>query len=355
MKSNKLVIAVIAMTGILTGCLKNRDNEFPDYTRKTVYFALQYVPRTVELGEDEFVDNSLDNQHKVTITATMGGVRDNKTDVTVGVAVNNALCDRLYFPSALGGNKIVPLPSTYYKLASNQITIPSGSILGGVQVELTDAFFADPLSVNNTYAIPLVLSDIKGGADSILRGQPVVAGTNPDRTNSSLWTILPRDYVVYGVKYVNQWHGSYLRRGVDVATGSRNATILRHAAYVEQDEVNKLSTTLLNQIKFPVTVKDSSNYNVNFDLLLTFDASGNCTITSTTPNTTVSGSGKFVSKGEKNSWGNKDRDALYLNYTVNTTYTPPSSVSKNLQVASKDTLVMRDRAVGFEIITPVFK
>jgi hypothetical protein len=352
MKINKVAIVLIGAVAAFTACTKNQAIDYSDYKYQTVYFALQYVPRTIELGEDEFVDNSLDNQHKVMINATLGGVRDNKKDVTVGIAVDTSLCNRLYFPN--NGPKITPLPPTYYKLASNQITIPSGSIMGGVQVELTDAFFADPLSVNNTYALPLVLSDIKG-ADSVLRGEPFVAGSNPDRTNTSQWSVQPRDYVVYGVKYVNQWHGNYLRRGVDVATGSQNGTIVRHKTYVEQDEVNKLSTTLLSQIKFPVTVKDSSNYNVNFDLLLTFDASGNCSITSTTPNTIASGSGKFVSKGEKKSWGDKDRDALYLDYAVNITYTPPSSISKSLQVATKDTLVMRDRAVGFEIITPVYK
>lgn len=352
MKINKVTIALIGAAVAIAGCTKNQDIDYDDYKYQAVYFALQYVPRTVELGEDEFVDNSLDNQHKVMINATLGGVRDNKTDITVAVNVDNSLCDRLYYPN--NGPKITPLPSAYYKLGSNQITIPSGSILGGVQVELTDAFFEDPLAVNNTYALPLVLSDVKG-VDSILSGKPVVAGSNPDRTNPAQWSIQPRDYVVYGLKYVNQWHGNYLRRGVDVAVGSQNGTITRHKTYVEQDEVNKLSTTLLRQIKFPVTIKDTSNYNVNFDLLLTFDASGNCSITSATPNTTVSGSGKFVSKGEKKSWGDKDRDALYLDYAVSITYTPPSSTSKSLQVATKDTLVMRDRAVGFEIITPVYK
>jgi len=352
MKINKVAIVLIGALAVLTGCTKNQDIDYSDYKYQAVYFALQYVPRTIELGEDEFVDNSLDNQHKVMINATLGGVRENNKDVTVGVAVDTSLCNRIYFPN--NGPRITPLPSTYYKLASNQITIPAGSIMGGVEVELTDAFFADPLSVNNTYALPLVLSNVKG-ADSVLRGKPVVAGSNPDRTNPSQWSILPRDYVVYGVKYVNQWHGNYLRRGVDVATGSQKGTIVRHKIYVEQDEVNKLSTTLLNQIKFPVTIKDTSNYNVNFDLLLTFDASGNCTITSTTPNTIASGSGKFVGKGEKKSWGDKDRDALYLDYSVNITYTPTSSTSKSLQVTTKDTLVMRERAVGFEIITPDYK
>lgn len=357
MKINKAAIALISALGALTGCIKNQDIDFPDYNYKTVYFALQYVPRTVELGEDEFVDNSLDNQHKVLIQATLGGVRENKENVTVGVAVDNSLCNRLYFPN--NGPKITPLPSTHYKLASNQITIPSGSILGGVEVELTDAFFADPLSINNTYAIPLVLSDVKG-ADSILRGKTTVA--NADRTNDAQWAIKPRDWVLYGLKYINQWHGAYLRRGVDVATGSLNGTITRHKAYVEQDEVNKITTAAFTKVNFPVVFKDTANLNVTCNLQLTFDASGNCTITSTTPNSTATGSGKFVKKGEVKAWGNKDRDALYLDYSVDITYIPPPPTAgapppppRNMRVATKDTLVIRDRSLAFEVITPVYK
>lgn len=349
---NFAILSIVAVSAIVIGCTKNQAIDFDDYKYRTVYFALQYVPRTVELGEDEFVDNSLDNERKVMINATLGGVRENNKDVTVGIAVDTNLCNRLYYPN--NGPKIMPLPDSYYRLTSNQITIPSGSIMGGVIVELTDAFFADPLSVNNTYAIPLVMSNVKD-ADSILSGKPAVEGTTPDRTNPGLWAVKPRDYVLYGVKFVNPWHGNYLRRGVDVATGSLNGTFIRRKDFVEQDQVNKVSTTLINQIKFPVTIKDTSNFNVNIELLLTFDASGNCTISSLTPNTTVTGSGKFVSKGERNSWGNKDRDALYLDYSINITYTPPSSAPKSMQVATKDTLVMRDRAVGFETITPVFK
>lgn len=49
--------------------------------------------------------------------------------------------------------------------------------------------------------------------------------------------------------------------------------------------------------------------------------------------------GKYVVKGEKDSFNHKDRDALYLEYTVDlgtATY------------VTKDTLVMRDRQVKAE-------
>jgi hypothetical protein len=345
MKIHKAAIALIGALGALTGCIKNKDVDFPDYKYKTVYFALPYVPRTVELGEDEFVDNSMDNQHKVLIQATLAGVRENNADVTVGIAVDNSLCNRLYFPN--NGPKVVPLPSTHYKLASSQITIPSGSILGGVVVELTDAFFADPLSLNNRYAIPLVLTDIKGGADSILRGKATVA--NPDRTNDAQWAIKPRDWVLYGVKYINDWHGNYLRRGRDVITGTVNKDTIRRKEYIEQDEVNKLTTTAYRTVNFPVIYKAANGSNINCTLQLSFDAAGtNCTVTAITPGVTATGSGKFVKKGEIKSWGNKDRDALYLDYTVNI-------ASPNLSVATKDTLVMRERAITFEALTLDYK
>ncbi|OPZ94098.1 MAG: hypothetical protein BWY74_00837 [Firmicutes bacterium ADurb.Bin419] len=81
-------------------------------------------------------------------------------------------------------------------------------------------------------------------------------------------------------------------------------------------------------------------------MLLTFDNRGNCTITSETSGVTASGTGKFVSKGDKNSWGNKDRDVLYLNYTVD---------YGDIKSVTTDTLVVRDRGVKAEWFTPELK
>ena len=346
MKMNKIFLGLTMVSiSMLTGCIKNQDITHPDFDYQTVYFGTQFPIRTVELGEDLFIDNTLDNQRKVLVNATTGGVRENNKDILLSVAVDPSICDGLYFPSNKGGRKITPLPSNYYQLASNQISIPKGSFLGGVEVQLTDAFFADPLALDNNYALAFVMNDAKG-ADSILRGTPAVS--NPNRVIDAHWVVKPRDYVVYSLKYVNEWHGNYLRRGTDVITGSVNQTLVRHKTYVESDEVNKLTTASLSQLNFPVVFKNASNTNVNLTLQLTFDASGNCTIASNTTGVTASGSGKFVKKGEKNSWGNKDRDALYLDYTVDLT-------SHNMRVATKDTLVMRDRAVTMETFPPVFK
>jgi len=80
-------------------------------------------------------------------------------------------------------------------------------------------------------------------------------------------------------------------------------------------------------------------------LKLAFDASGNCTV-SASPNSvqglTATGTGKYVEKGDKKSWGGVDCDVLYLDYTVN---------HDGITYTTKDTLVIRDRGVKAEWFT----
>lgn len=334
MRNYKIVIGLAVVLGTASGCLKNKETDFPDYDHQAVYFAYQYPVRTVVLGEDLYIDNTLDNQRRVEVKATLGGTRENRNDVSVNFNVDGSLLSNLKFN---GGSAIQLLPTNYYSLGANQITIPKGSILGGVQVQLTDAFFADPLSIKNTYVLPLKMSGVQN-ADSILAG---------------------KDFVLYAIKFVNPWHGNYLRRGVDVMTnGATSRNVTRHAAFVENDQINLLSTSSISQIEFPVVFRDQGD-NFTCILLLSFDNAGKCTITASpkSPLFTATGTGSFVKKGEKKSWGNIDRDGLYLEYQVN--YTGVSVGSGNTlrlisgSVATKDTLVMRDRAVKYETFTPV--
>ena len=96
---------------------ENGDWSFPDYGTTTVYFAYQYPVRTIVLGNDEVFDNTLDNQHKCLIKATMGGVYENQTSPVVDIEVVNSLCDNLKFST---GEDVVPMPAEYYTLSSDQ-------------------------------------------------------------------------------------------------------------------------------------------------------------------------------------------------------------------------------------------
>lgn len=334
-------IGLASMLLTFTAC-ESSDNEFPDFDYQTVYFGNQYGLRTVELGEDEFIDNTLDNQHKVVIKAAWGGGYTNRKNVIIDTQVDESLCDNLYFKGS--NTPVTPMPSSYYTLASNQIRIPKGEIIGGIEVQLTDAFFADEKSLGNYYVIPMKMTSVQG-ADSILQGKAAVG--SPVLTNSGHWSVQPKNFVLYAVKYVNPWHGEYLRRGVDQAViNGVSSQLVRHEQYVEKDEKVNISTKSLERNLLHLSTRDEEGNIFNYDLSLTFDKDGNCTVSSPSDDLAISGTGKFVKKGEKKSLGGKDRDAIYLDYTVD-------FKTKNMQYATKDTLVLSSRAVqggaAFEI------
>lgn len=296
-----------------TSC-NNQDNEFPDFQKGvTVYFANQYPATTVVLGDWPDGDNSLALQHKCQILATQSGAYKSK-DIRIEVTVDASLAANLTFPD---GSPVKVMPESYYSLESTTLT-KKKDYLFGTNVSLSDEFFADPDAVKNTYVIPMRMVS-QTGADHILTGVPVEEGTQPLRTDASAWNVQPQDFILYCVKYVNPWDASYLRRGTDKVTENGvTTTVERKAEYVEQDEVVRLTTKSMTELVFPLStvVPDGESVKtLTCDLILKFNGD-DVTITSGTPGMTASGTGKFVKNGEKNSFGNQDRDGLYLEYTV---------------------------------------
>lgn len=338
----KVFLISFVLLSLLTAC--NKDWKFADYKYTTVYFPYQAPVRTLVLGEDLMYDNTLDNQHKFRIMATMGGVYDNKKDVTLDVAMDNSIAQKLKFNTA-SGDTVIIMPDTYYSMSKTpKIVIPSGQLMGGIEVQLTDAFFADPRAVKNTFVVPLRITSVTN-ADSVLRGKSQVA--SPDRRKASDWSVAPKDYVLYAVKYINPYHGSYLRRGVDEVKGaggntSMDTTVVYHAPYVERDEVCSIVTRSLNEVTLSLNAKNKGNLNAPFQMILTFDSQGKCTISKPASAAyAVSGSGEFVKKGDM--WGNEKRDVLRLKYQVNF-----GTTTHNLT----DTIVLRDRGVQMETFVP---
>nr|WP_320058179.1 DUF5627 domain-containing protein [uncultured Bacteroides sp.] len=338
---NSLKLLSVLSIGLLAISCENQDVEYPDYEGgTTAYFAYQYPVRTIVLGEDTY-DTTLDNQHKCTIYGAMGGSYKGK-NIIVDFNVDNTLTDHLYFSD---GSAVQAMPSTYYTLASDKL-VYGGELTGGVEVQLTDAFFADPKSLKNTYVIPLVMTKATG-TDSILAGTPLINGDKPARTNSVYWNILPKDYVLYCVKYINKYHANYLRRGVDQITENGvTSTNIRHKQYVEKDEVCSTATRTLNSVVFPVSTNLSNGDKITCNLILTFNDKGECVITSGNQEYSASGTGKYLDKSEKKAWGNKDRDGLYLDYQID---------FGAKKYATKDTLVWQGRGIARELFDPKFK
>jgi hypothetical protein len=335
----KLINYIIIASFLLSAC-QNEDWEFPDFDYQTVYFAHQFPVRTITLGEDIF-DTSLDNEWKFKIMATTGGVYDNRNEISINFEVDNSLVEGLLFEP--GGDEVRAMPSNYYGMLSENLVFPSVNLVGGVEVQLSEAFFQDPDAIKNTYVIPMVITGISN-ADSILSGDPLVS--NPSRIIADHWVTPPKDYTFYAVKYINPWHGFYLRRGQDVIAGTNgDQTIVRRAEFVEWDEVNELVTHSLNEVEFPLFFQGDDGVNIDASLLITFDENDNCTISAANDGYSASGTGQFVKRGEANSWGSQDRDALYLEYEIQL---------GDMNITTTDTLVMRNRGVAMETFNPVF-
>ena len=350
-------IALGAFSLTFASCY-NADHEFPDYEEGTIaYFAYQYPVRTLVLGNDIY-DNALDNEHKCRIWSTMGGAYGGR-DASVDIVVDESLCDNLYFTDE-GGNAaapVLPLPKNYYSLLSNSIPY-NGDVRGYVEVQFTDAFFNDEKAVENTYVIPLLMTNVKG-IDHILTGTPR-EGLSPSRTNTEDWEVLAKDYVLYCVKYMNPWQGKYIRRGVDKVTekGVTTTVVRKDFSLInsdqehytsnpvnQNDEVCGINTKNMTQAIFPVSFK-TSGASIACNLILTF--SGNtCSISTDDENVTATGSGEFINKGTERpeykdyQWGSNNgepvqRDILRLAYDVN-------FKGSDITVSTNDTLVVQTR------------
>jgi hypothetical protein len=335
-----IVIAGFLIIQAMISCTNNHWS-FPDFNYTTTYFPYQFPVRTLVLG-DYYFDNAGDNALKFSIGPHMGGQYDNKQNITVGIAVDETLTQNL-FNTTGGSAPIKALPSAYYTLSNtSELTIPSGSLFGMVDVQLTQAFLDDTLAIapkNITYyVVPLKITS--STADSILSGFTLTPPADP--RVASQWIKPPKNFTLYGIKYVNRYHGNYLLRGASVVKNASNntiETIVYRTKYVETGTVVAVSTYRKNVVKYTNSIKRGTGSPGSFEMKITFDDSGNGTIINSTryPQFPVTGTAKFVKDADE--WGQQKRDVIYLDYVI-TSGTEHHSV--------KDTLVYRDKGIAFE-------
>lgn len=348
----KSIFPIIALAAVFAGC-QNQDVDFPDFEYQTIYFARQTPVRTITLGEENYADNTIDNEHAFEVKAALGGVNENRANRTVKFVIDNSLCNGLAFSD---GGDVKPLPESYYSIATDQIVIKKGEVIGGFRVQLQDAFFADPASVNTTYVLPVRLTSSN---DSILSGKPKDGVANPNRLNADDWATLPQDYVLYAVKYKNKFHGCWLSKGTDkVDMDGKVSTTDRKAEFWEKASLRYLKTASLSRCvytqEFDVPVVDAngekSEAHLSCDLLLDIDSNGSISVSTVTPNCSASGSGSWVEKGAKKAWGDKDRDDIKLNYTYRIEYTSDlqNNTKSYIAVSCDEEMVLRDRENKFE-------
>ncbi|PHN02127.1 DUF5627 domain-containing protein [Flavilitoribacter nigricans] len=325
---------------IISGC-KNQEVTFDDYDYTAVYFPLQAPLRTLVLGEDR-LDNSLDNELKFNVGVSIGGLYENTRSWSVSLDYAYDLAGGL---KNANGDTILALPREYLTQSDPSLpgttVIPAGEFNGLVEFQLTDAFLEDTLAYTGQYVLPLRITE--SDADSILSGMPLIS--DADKRITSEWDVEapPKDFTLFGIKYINPFHGSYLHRGTSVeqdADGNTVNTVVYRQNFIVQDEIWKLSTRGRNQV---VTNGIAQNNGGDFAMQLDFD--GNNIQVNTAPGSPVevSGNGQFIPSAESREiWGDESRAAIYLNYSY-------SEAGNTFQV--NDTLVLRDRGVVFEELT----
>ena len=335
---NKILI-FLTLLAVLTAC-SNKKTDFPDFTYTTGYFPYQYPVRTLVLG-DYIYDNTNDNNHKFLISAAMGGVYANTQDRVFDIEVASNLCTNVLFASTLDTVRL--LPSAYYTLSStSKLTIPAGEVNGGIEVQLKDAFFDDPLAIKLGYVLPIRIVKA-ANLDSVLQGKS--SKVNPDPRIDGQWDILPRNFTMFAINFVNPYHGNYLHRGTSVvknAAASVLETSVYRTPFIVDNEIWNLSTTGKNQVTVSGTLR-STLITGTLKMILNFSADGSCTITQAAGSTfPITGTGKFTTGAD--TWGDKKRDAIHIKYQLT------SGVNT---YSATDTLVIRDRAVKMQVYKPL--
>lgn len=271
----------------------------------------------------------------------------NTKNWTVNFAVDDALVPDYLVNAA--GDTLKVLPAEYYSLnPASSVIIPKGSFSGLIEVQLTDAFFQDPEAIKGNYVIPVKIVSSPDDVE-ILRGAPAEEITDPNIHITSDWSVLPRDYTLFGIKYVNPYHGTWLRRGkmiVKNPAGDILNTVVYRADYVEFDTPVELTTTKLDEVTGKLNVE-----NETWNVSLTVDGDKKIVVKSLSGSpVAVNGDGEYVENGD--TWSGTPenpapRDVLHLKYT----YTRSNG---NICEVS-DTLVFRDRGIKVEEARPVLE
>lgn len=330
MKKQLFFIVVIITIISLMSC-ENQNWDFPDYKYSTTYFSYQYPIRTIELGDDYVFDNSRDKELKVSIGAIIGGMYENDKDINVEYEIDQTLSRNLFTDT---GDSLFILPTSYYTISPiGSFVIPKGKKYGTIEIQLNESFLNDPKSHLNRYVLPVRI--IKSQTDSVLRGKAKIS--NPDRRIADNWDIFPKDFTIYLIKFINDYHGNYLLRGLDVVKNSNDVVIdnvIYRNKYVEKSEVAKLTTLSMSKVLYNSNLRSSTGNLGTFNAVLNFNTDGACTVSEAPGNAfLINGVGRFIKDGDE--WGGIKRNMIVLDYSFST----PSSIVLDKTINNNDATI----------------
>lgn len=364
------LVSIFVLVLVFMAC-ENQPTVFDDFGSTSVFFPYQTPARTLVLGDYDLGFNDNDNNGRFEIGVVMSGVYENTKDRTI----HFELAPELINATTLGVDtvNVKMLPASYYTIEKQSpVVIPAGSVNGRIPIQLSDAFFDDPLSFANFgdvhYVIPLKITNYEQ-IDSLLVGVPIV--DNPIKIKDEDWQNLPKDYTLFGIKFMNKYSGKHLRRGENVITGTKDSVNVKsgnsvitpvnekavyRAEYIVKDEVTSLLTSGKNQVTNTYRInRGSIPSDDDLSINIQFADNGDITVSPVEgSNQTVVGTGKWVADADE--WGGKKRNTIYLDYQFNESTVVEikkrgkvtDRITVDLLHNVKDTLVMRDRDVKFE-------
>ncbi|MCK4919791.1 MAG: DUF1735 domain-containing protein [Bacteroidales bacterium] len=333
----KKTISILIAGIVAFGC-SNMDIEFDDFDYQSIYFPYQTPVRTIILGDESIGDNTIDLEHAFSIGVSLGGAYENNKNRIVSVEYAPELGENIKYLNDKDTLGLEVLPAAYYEAVFDQIIIPSGEFSGKMRVDLKDAFFNDPLSATTHYVIPTRITD--AAEDSVLSGDPNDFVDDPDPRIDEDWDIVPKDYTLFGIKYINETHGMYLLRGSRI-NSSTGEEVTYSERFLVDNNMTKLSTLSLTENVMDVV---GGTFTGNFyTILLTFNKDNKTVTVSSVDASTavVSGTGVYYTKddSEAESFNGSKHRTIYLDYTV-------FSSGKDYYI--KDSLVFADTDVMFE-------
>ena len=340
----KVLLITIIIAGVVA-C--NKENDFPDHeylnpdgsgTGKHygVYFGTQYPVRTLVLGHERFPNPDADSLFHIGVS--IGGMYKNTRNWKVDYVFDETLADSLIMgTTGTDNDTVMALPSEYFTINPvGSTTIPSGSFNGLIQIKLKKAFFEDPLAITKKYVVPLRITASE--ADTILSGRAKL-GYDTDLRRAGDWDVLPKNYVLFAIKYINPYHGVYFHRGA--VTDGVNPPLVYRNQYLERNATRNLITTGPHSITLNGIANNMAGA---FKMELSFNGE-DITITPSDGATySVTGTGKFLDENHPNAEqiSGVKYPTLYLDYS----YVDGADIK-----TAKDTLVRRDRGVKYEFVS----
>jgi hypothetical protein len=287
------------------------------------------------LGDEVLGDNSIDLDHAFSIGVAIGGMYHNDRDREVAIE----LAPELALNITNGSDTLEILPPEYYTATFDRITIPEGSFYGKVRVDLKDAFFEDPEAIDLKYVLPLIITDAFG--DTILNGDGKSSIETYDRRIPDHWNVLPKDYTLFGIQYINTMHGMYLLRGQSInTTAVPQDTVFYSTRFLTDNGMAKLTTRSLTQSV--MSIVGGTNKDGIYNMLLTFDEnSQSVAISQLDTSVVVNGTGKYYTKDD-------DEAESYTEYKHKTIYLDYTYVDGGDTFHANDSLVFLDTDVIFE-------